>query len=95
MEIEITARHFKAPKELRTFVEKEVRRLTRYYDGVLNCHVVLSRDNWHEVAEIVAFSKKHQFKAMEVGQKMDRAVILAVEKLKTQMMRYKSKLIEK
>ncbi|UCD36938.1 MAG: ribosome-associated translation inhibitor RaiA [Fidelibacterota bacterium] len=95
MRIEVTARHFKAPKELRTFVEKEVRKLTRYFDGVIDCHVVLSHDNGQEVAEIIAHSKKHQFTAIQGDQKMDRAVVLAVEKLKTQITRYKEKLIEK
>jgi len=95
MQIKVTARHFKAPKELRKFVEKEVRRLTRYFDGVMDCHVVLSRDNGQEVAEIIAHSKGHQFTVVESSQKMDRAVILAVEKLKTQIKRYKEKLTEK
>ena len=95
MRIEVTSRHFKAPRELRNFVEKEVRKLRRYFDGILDCHVILSRENGREVAEIIARSKKHQFKAVEAGPKMDRAVILAVEKLKTQLNRYKEKLVEK
>jgi len=95
MQVKVTARHFKAPKELRDFVEKEVRKLERYFDGVLNCHVILSSDNGQEVAEIVAHSKKHQFTAIESGQKMDRAVVVAVDKLRTQLQRYKSRLIEK
>ena len=95
MQIEVTARHFKAPRELRNLVEKEVRKLERYFDGVLDCHIILSRDNGREVAEIVAHSKKHQFTVIEAGQKMDRAVVLAVDKLKTQLQRHKARLLEK
>ena len=95
MQIEVTARHFKAPRELRDLVEKEVRKLERYFDGVLDCHIILSRDNGQEVAEIVAHSKKHQFTVIEAGQKMDRSVVLAVDKLKTQLQRHKARLIEK
>ncbi len=95
MQIEVTARHFKAPKELRILVEKEVRRLSKYFDGVLDCRVVLSHDNGQEVAEIVAHSKRHQFNAIESGQKMDRVVVQAIDKLRTQLQRYKDKLIEK
>jgi len=95
MEIIVTARHFKAPRELRNLVEKEVRKLERYFDGVLDCHIILSRDNGQEVAEIVAHSKKHQFTVIEADQKMDRAVVLAVDKLKTQLQRHKARLIEK
>ncbi len=95
MQVKVTARHFKAPKELRDFVEKEVLNLERYFDGVLDCHVILSSDNGQEVAEIVAHSKKHQFTAVESGPKMDRAITMAVDKLRTQLQRYKDKLTEK
>ena len=95
MQVKITARHFKAPKELRDFVEKEVCKLERYFDGVLSCHVILSRDNSQEMAEIVAHSKKHQFTVIESDRKMDRAVAVAVDKLRTQLQRYKSRLIAK
>jgi ribosomal subunit interface protein len=95
MDITITARHFKAPKELQAFAEKEVRKLSRYFNGMLTCHVVLSRESKREVAEIIAHSKKHQFTVIESSQKMDRAVVLAAGKLKTQITRYKDKLTEK
>lgn len=95
MDITITARHFKAPPELRTFAEKEVRKLRRYYNGVLTCHVVLSREGNRDVAEIIAHSKKHQFTVIEASQKMDRAVVQATEKLKTQIKRYKDKITDK
>ncbi len=95
MQIEVTARHFKAPEELKDFVDKEVHKLERYFDGVLDCHVILSHDNGLEIAEIVAHSKKHQFTVIESGQKMDRVVVQAVDKLRTQLQRYKSRLIDK
>ncbi len=95
MQVKVTARHFKAPKEFRDFVENEVRKLERYFDGVLNCHVILSRDNGQEVAEIVAHSKRHQFTVVETGPKMNRAVAVAIDKLRTQLQRYKDRLIEK
>ena len=95
MQIEVTARHFKAPKQLRDFVEKEVRELRAYFDGILDCRIILTKDNGQEVAEIIAHSKGHQFTVVEASQKMDRAVVLAVDKLKAQMRRYKERLVEK
>ena len=93
--IEITARHFKAPKELRNFVEKEIRKLSKYYDGVLDYHIVLTNNTSEQTAEIIAHSPGHHFAATESGQKMDRAVVLAVEKLKAQLNKHKEKLVEK
>jgi len=94
-QIEVTARHFKAPPELRDFVESELGKLSRYFDGVLDYHVILSDDNGQQSAEIIANTKGHQFTATDVNMKMDRAVVLAVEKLRTQLNRYKDKLFEK
>lgn len=95
MQIEVTSRHFEAPRELKEFVEKKVRKLDRYFNGVLNCRIILSRDSSQEVAEIIAHSKKHQFTAIESGRKMDRAVVKAVKKLRTQLRRHKDKLVDK
>lgn len=95
IQIEVTARHFKAPKMLRNFVEKEIRKLNRYFDGVMDYHIILTHETGQEVAEIVAHSKGHQFTAIDSDEKMDRAVVLAVEKMKAQMNRYKEKLVEK
>ena len=94
--IEVTARHFKAPKALRTFVEKEVRKLNRYYEeGVLDYRIILTHNPGIEEAEVIAHTKKHRFVAKESDIKMDRAVVLAVEKVKTQLNRHREKLLEK
>ena len=95
MKVEVTARHFEAPTELKEFVEKNVRKLDRYFDGVLNCRVILSHDVSQQVAEIIAHSKKHQFTAVESSKRMDRAVMKAVRRMKTQLRRYKAKLRDK
>ncbi len=95
IKIEITARHFKAPKMLRTFVEKEIRKLNRYFDGILDYHIILTHDHGMKEVEIIAHAKGHNFTAFESDPKMDRAVVLAVEKIKAQLNRYKEKLVEK
>jgi ribosomal subunit interface protein len=95
MQIDVTARHFTAPPELKDLVEKEIRKLGRYYDGVLACHVILSRENGYDIAEIIAHSKKHQFTVIEQNPKLEHAVAAAISKLKSQIMRYKDKLVSK
>ncbi len=95
MQIEVTARHFKAPQELRDFISKKVHKLDRYFDGVLNCRVILSSDDGQVVVDIIAHAKKHQFTVRETGQRVDRVVSRAVRKLKIQLKRHKARLIEK
>ena len=94
--IEVTARHFKAPKALRTFCEKEVRKLNRYYEeGILDYHIILTHGEKIEEAEIVANSKGHRFVAKDSDVKMDRAVVLAVEKIKNQLNKHREKMTSK
>lgn len=95
MKVEVTARHFEAPMELKEFVEKKIHRLDRYFNGVLDCRVILSNNISEQVAEIIAHSKKHQFTAVESSAKMDRAVMKAIRKMKTQLRRHKAKLRDK
>ncbi|MFC1543378.1 ribosome hibernation-promoting factor, HPF/YfiA family [Candidatus Neomarinimicrobiota bacterium] len=95
MQIEVTARHFKAPQELRDLIDKKVHKLDRYFDGVLNCRVVLSSDDGQEVVDIIAHSKKHMFTVRETGQRVDRVVARAVRKLKIQLKRHKDRLTDK
>ena len=95
MQIEVTARHFKAPQELKDLVAREVLKLERYFDGMISCHIVLSRENGYDMAEIIAHSKKRQFTVIEEDPKIERAVASAIDKLKTQVKRYKDKLVSK
>jgi ribosomal subunit interface protein len=95
MQIDVTARHFTAPPQLKDLIEKEINKLGRYFDGVLACHVILSRENGYDMAEIIARSKKHQFTVIEQDPKIERAVTSALAKFKTQVKRYKDKLVSK
>ncbi|MEL6704231.1 MAG: HPF/RaiA family ribosome-associated protein [Bacteroidota bacterium] len=45
MQTRITARHFQASDGLRTHIEQSLSKLTRYYDGIVDAHVVLNGDD--------------------------------------------------
>ncbi|HVP36170.1 MAG TPA: HPF/RaiA family ribosome-associated protein, partial [Terriglobales bacterium] len=52
MEIRTTARHFELTPELKEFVDKEISRLERYYDRIINSHLILEEEGYRKSAEL-------------------------------------------
>src|SRR3989304_1083990 len=95
MQIRITARHLQLSNGLREFAENEISRLEKYFDQILNCHLILDTERYKQVAELtvkvygtVLTSK---FKASD----MRVAIEQVVEKAETQIKKYSSRLKEK
>jgi putative sigma-54 modulation protein len=91
MRITITARHFKAPDSLKTFVRDEVSRLEKYYEGALNSEVILSWEKLNQVAEINLKVAKQTLAAVEKSEEMRKSITLAVDKLERQLKKLKGK----
>ncbi|MDZ7272284.1 MAG: ribosome-associated translation inhibitor RaiA [candidate division KSB1 bacterium] len=94
MRLNITARHFNASDRLKEYTEKEVRRLKRYYDGILNCDVILDYEKQAQVAEIVLHVYGSKLTVREKSEDMYKSINLAVDKLERQLKKYKGKLRE-
>ena len=52
MRITITARRFKLPENIKNYTQREVMRLEKYYDGIIDAEVVLSWEKFYRMAEI-------------------------------------------
>lgn len=92
MRLNITARHFNLSDRLKQYTEKEVRRLKRYYDGILDCDVILDWEKQAQVAEIVLHVYGTKLTVREKSEDMYKSINLAVDKLERQLKRYKGKL---
>jgi putative sigma-54 modulation protein len=93
MRLNLTCRHFKASPKLKDFVEGEVRRLKRYYDGIIECEVILNHEKAAvEVAELVLKVYGQRLTVVERSDDMKKSVASAVDKLERQLKRYKEKL---
>jgi len=66
MRVNITARHYKAPDKLKEYAEKEVRKLTKYFDGIIEFAREKSEDIYkgidHAVDKIERQLKKYKEK---------------------------------
>ena len=94
MRIEVTGRGIELTEALAQHADTKCQKLLKYYDGVLEIHVVLEKtSNVEFCAEIVADVVKHDnFVAVGKGDDIYGCIDQAVEKMARQLHDFKEKL---
>ncbi|MFC1570058.1 ribosome hibernation-promoting factor, HPF/YfiA family [bacterium] len=92
MRITITARHFKLPENIKNFTQREVMRLEKYFDGIIDAEVVLSWEKFYRMAEIKMRVFGTTLTSQEREEDMRKAIKHAIEKMERQLLKYKNKL---
>jgi putative sigma-54 modulation protein len=92
MRLNITARHFKLTESLKSYIENEVKRLKKYYDGIIDIHVILNWEKSDRIVEINISVYGTILTARERSDDMKKAVNKTVDKLERQLMKYKERL---
>lgn len=96
--INVTSRHFKAHKSLVEYAEQEVASLTRFYDGIIKSEVIMSFEkarNSVKTVEVKVSVYGTMLTAVEHTDDYFKSIDGAIEKIKTQLRKYKSKLRDK
>jgi len=95
MKVNITARHFELTKELRNRVEEEVDRLNRYFNNIISANAVLEVESYRHQAEISVRVYGSTLTGTGESDQMQISIEQAVDKLTTQLKKYKGKLKDK
>ncbi|MCF6270711.1 MAG: ribosome-associated translation inhibitor RaiA [Melioribacteraceae bacterium] len=98
MNINITSRKFKAKDTLKEFINNEVKTLEKYNEKILDVNVVLSYTHLKDsikTAEIIVKIPGKTLTASEDSEEFSKSVNIALDKLKRQLKREKSKRISK
>ncbi len=98
MNVQVTARRFKAHESLKDYAIKEVKRLEKFNDGIHKADVILSYERAYDsvkTAEIVLHMNGNSLLAKESTDDFKKSIDLAVVKLERQLGKLKTKLIEK
>lgn len=95
MRTNISARRFKLTESLKEFAQQEVKRLERYFDGIIDCNIELSYQKDNKTSEIILTVHGNILKASETSEDFKKSITLAVEKLEPQVKKYKEKLRKK
>jgi len=95
MDIHFTARRFKAHQELRDHALSSIKKLDRFYDGIVRSDIILSfehKPNSTKIAEINLRVFGTLLSAKEKSEDFHKSIDLALEKLERQLERVKTKL---
>ena len=97
MTINIQSVHFNADRKLLDFINEKVEKLSTFYDGIISSEVTLRLDKSstsdNKIAEIKMLGKGQEFFAKKQCASFEEATDLSCEALKTQIKKYKDKLI--
>ena len=95
MQIRITARHFDLTSELKDFAEKQIGKLGRYFNNIIDSHLILDMEKSRMTAELkvkvygtVLTSKHRSFDMYDSVEKV-------IDKMEVQIKKYKAKLTDK
>ena len=94
MNIQFTARHFKAHEGLKQYALSQVSTLKKYYDGIVNGNIVLRFEKTKysvKIAEINLGVYGTSLVAVEKSEDFYKSIDIAIENLERQLLKYKGK----
>jgi putative sigma-54 modulation protein len=95
MDTHFTARKFRARTDLKTYAIDAVKKLDKYYDGIVRADVILSYERTTQsvkTAEINLHVYGSTLSAKESSEEFLKSIELAIGKLERQLAKYKTKL---
>ncbi|MGB9773009.1 MAG: ribosome hibernation-promoting factor, HPF/YfiA family [Bacteroidota bacterium] len=95
MNIQFTARRFKAHDSLRQYALDAMKKLDRIYDGVIDASIILSYERAYNSVKIAEIQVKVYGAVLTAAEKSDdfmKSIDAAVEKMERQLRKYKEKL---
>lgn len=95
MKVNINAVHFKTDQKLESFISDKLNKLSQYYEGVISSDITLKVDNTdspeNKIAEIRLIIKGNDLYAKKQCKTFEEASDTAIEALRRQLTKYKSK----
>ncbi|MCU0372220.1 MAG: ribosome-associated translation inhibitor RaiA [Ignavibacteria bacterium] len=95
MNVNITARHFKAKDSTQGYIHERLEELNKYNENIIHADVILSYDKPpadSKHCEIKLKLKERVLTTKETAPDFERAIDLAVDKIETQLYKFKDKI---
>ncbi len=94
MNVEITGRHVVITPAIETYVLKRLRKIAKIFGDNISFHVIIDVEKDRHTAEILLKSKLLDLTCKGETNDMYTSIVRAAEKLESQALRHKSKIIE-
>lgn len=91
----ITARHFDLSDDMKAKAEDEMEGLKRYFDNIISAELILATEKHIKIAELKVRVYNQTLAAKADTDDFYSSIASAVEKIKTQLKKYKGKLKNK
>lgn len=91
----ISARHFDLTEEMKQRAEAEMDSLTRFFENIISAEMVLDAERHRRIVELNVKVYNHTLSATGESDDIYNSIDMAVDKLKTQLKKYKGKLKDK
>ncbi|MCB2230896.1 ribosome-associated translation inhibitor RaiA [bacterium] len=95
MQKKITARHFDLTPEIREKAEEEMDGLSRFFDNIISSEFILDVERHRRIAELRVKVYKEVLSATAETDDMYASIDASIDKVKTQLKKYKGKLKDK
>ena len=92
MNITTTARHYELAPSLKDYAESKVHNLKKYFDHIVNAHLIFSLEKYRHKVEITLHVNGRDFISIEESDDMYTSVDRTVDKLERQLRKHKTKL---
>jgi putative sigma-54 modulation protein len=95
MKVYIRGRNLRVTDELREHVQKQLDRLSRHYDRILEAHVTLRADRQMRIVDVTLHLPHRMVKAEERSKGIDEAIDLVRDRLEHHIQKMKTRRLEK
>ncbi len=95
MNLNITFRHVEPSDALKEYATQKVQRLHKYFDGIVDGHIILGQEKIRHIAEVTLQANGIRINAKEENADFYTAIDNVVDKVERQLKRYKEKLKRK
>lgn len=95
MALKITGHHIEMTENLKAYIEKEITRLDKFFDGIIDTEVILRQDtkrNHLKEAEILVKVYEHKLMAKATDADILKAFDKSLTKIERQLIKFKDKL---
>lgn len=92
MQINITFRHVDPSDKLKEYCLEKIERLKKYFDGIVEGHVILSQEKIRHLAEFTLSAQNIHMVAKDESSDFHSAIDGAISKIERQLTRHKEKL---
>lgn len=90
MNIEITARRFNLPDNVREYIVTKINRIYKYFQNPISCHITVTRENSEYITDIALLVSGRKLFVSESSDDISKSIDGAMDKLISRVLKFKN-----